>query len=551
MKYFLYFFLFLSSFNQFLFAQSGTWAWINGDNYIGAPARFGTQGIPDVQNCPPSVYEPCDWQDKDGNFWIFGGYHHGPHTDSTAGNHNTLWKYSPADNTWTWVKGPGHANGNAVWGILRTPAQSNIPAARGWGTLSWTGKDGKFWLYSGSAGYNDLWRYDPGSNEWTWMHGDSIRHAYGTRPVHGILGVASPLNTPGTRDETSASWTDKEGNLWLFGGRGFESIHGSGVYNDLWKFDTSINQWIWMHGPNHADDRGHYGIKGLPSLLNRPSSRQAYAKWKDSEGNLYLFGGFTFVFGLGCNLQGHNDVWKFDLRLKNWIWIDGDSTINSAGNYSAVCSANSSYPRNSMENRATCFDRFNNAFMFGNLGVTCNNYTNSSNELWHFNSLFNEWSLIRPDGLVYWGNKGSGTSLTMPPKTFGSVAWLRNGEVWVFGGSDYGNYSSYNSMWKFTPDANCLTTKIQLPASENEISLFPNPATNHIKILFPHNTTGKLSLSIFNILGQTVYESLEENAESGQIKEINIHPFANSIYTVLINLNDRIKKMTFIKTGSF
>ena len=40
--------------------------------------------------------------------------------------------------------------------------------------------------------------------------------------VYGIKGVPDAANVPGARDD-SISWTRQLGNLWLFGGSGFDS----------------------------------------------------------------------------------------------------------------------------------------------------------------------------------------------------------------------------------------------------------------------------------------------------------------------------------------
>ena len=66
---------------------------------------------------------------------------------------------------------------------------------------------------------NDLWRYDPDTNMWTWMSGsDTVRPGSG---IYGTLGIPDSLNVPGGR-EKSISWTDSSGKLWLFGGYGYE-----------------------------------------------------------------------------------------------------------------------------------------------------------------------------------------------------------------------------------------------------------------------------------------------------------------------------------------
>jgi hypothetical protein len=60
--------------------------------------------------------------------------------------------------------------------------------------------------------------------------------------VYGEFRTPAAGNTPGGRD-SAASWIDKDGNLWLFGGEGFDSADAWGTgLNDLWMFDPSSNE---------------------------------------------------------------------------------------------------------------------------------------------------------------------------------------------------------------------------------------------------------------------------------------------------------------------
>ena len=71
-------------------------------------------------------------------------------------------------------------------------------------------------------------------NEWTWMGGSStLGSNTGAPGVYGTLGIPASGNVPGSRSGAS-SWTDKSGNLWLFGGLGYDSNGVSGDLNDLW-----------------------------------------------------------------------------------------------------------------------------------------------------------------------------------------------------------------------------------------------------------------------------------------------------------------------------
>src|SRR5687768_8525296 len=81
------------------------------------------------------------------------------------------------------------------------------------------------------------------AQDWTWMHGQDQINA---SPSYGVKGVAGINNNPGGRSQ-HVTWTDAQGNLWMFGGEGIDSS-AFGLLNDLWKYNISTNEWTWMHG---------------------------------------------------------------------------------------------------------------------------------------------------------------------------------------------------------------------------------------------------------------------------------------------------------------
>ena len=91
------------------------------------------------------------------------------------------------------------------------------------------------------------------SNQWVWIAGNSTlgRNAFNNfvpwPGVYGTLGIAAAGNNPGGRAAAS-NWTDQNGNLWLFGGNGMDSVGTGGYLNDLWEFTPSTGQWTWMAG---------------------------------------------------------------------------------------------------------------------------------------------------------------------------------------------------------------------------------------------------------------------------------------------------------------
>src|SRR6266436_6315095 len=98
----------------------------------------------------------------------------------------------------------------------------------------------KFWIYGGANNgmnqdtYNALWQYDPTTNNWTWVWGISTPNQF---PVWGTQGIPAVSNTPGNRGWGTITWTDTQGNLWLFGG----GPGANGPWADLWKYDISSN----------------------------------------------------------------------------------------------------------------------------------------------------------------------------------------------------------------------------------------------------------------------------------------------------------------------
>ena len=126
------------------------------------------------------------------------------------------------------------------------------------------------------------------------------------RGLYGTQGIASPSNTPGAR-VLAISWIDAAGNLWLFGGDGFDSIGQLGQLNDLWKY--SGGQWTWVGGSNIIGRQGTYGTLATPAQTNIPGSRTQGPGWVDGSGHLWLFGGDGYD---GNGTLGYlDDLWRY------------------------------------------------------------------------------------------------------------------------------------------------------------------------------------------------------------------------------------------------
>jgi N-acetylneuraminic acid mutarotase len=248
------------------------------------------------------------WTNTSNTVCIFGGFGYG---GSGVSSLNDLWKFDPATTNWTWMKGSTNCEERGVYGTQGVPDSTNTPGARRY-SVSWRHSDGSLWLFSG-IGYgisgligslNDVWKFDPGTTNWTWMKGGTTTNNTG---FYGTLGVPDPANTPGARSSVGC-WQDTVAAVYFFGGSGYGATGYTGSFNEMWKFDPVTTNWTWTRGPTN-DPWGVYGTQGMSDAANTPGARGGHASWTDAGGAFWLFGGD------GCALSQNgelNDVWQYN-----------------------------------------------------------------------------------------------------------------------------------------------------------------------------------------------------------------------------------------------
>jgi Kelch motif len=305
---------------------NGQWVWMGGPNVGAQKGIYGSLGVPAMSNIPGARYQAARWTDSSGDLWLFGGY--GFDSQGNQSGLDDLWKYSAGE--WTWMGGSDLTDQVATYGALGVPAAANTPGSR-FGAVTWTDSSGNFWLFGGftyaSTGHgmlSDLWKFSNG--EWTWESGSTLTNQSG---VYDAKGIPSPSNLPGAR-YWGVGWTDSSGNLWLFGGAGFDSLGNEGFLNDLWKY--SNGQWTWVSGPSVVNQPGVYGTQGMPAPGSIPGSRQQATAWTDSSGNFWLFSGNGIDSASGTGLL--NDLWKYSNG--EWTWMSGANVINQNGVYGTL-----------------------------------------------------------------------------------------------------------------------------------------------------------------------------------------------------------------------
>ena len=151
---------------------------------------------------------------------------------------------------WTWINGSKVSNAIGSYGTLGTSSVSNIPGGR-MAMAKWSDSLGNLWIFGGSGcdqngscdqynnRFNDLWKYDKTSNEWTWVSGSNLINQQGS---YGTKDIPNTRNIPGNRF-FSMSTQDASGNFWLFGGNTIITPTNTANMNDLWKYSVSNNTW--------------------------------------------------------------------------------------------------------------------------------------------------------------------------------------------------------------------------------------------------------------------------------------------------------------------
>jgi len=530
--------------NVIVDCQHNDWGWMFPGNSAPTLNTYGTAQVNSWTSGSPIPVPPfatsnsntpggrdfaMAWTDKKGSRWLFGGFGFEVTHESTDGipgylNDMWVWPTSPnsgEDDGW-WIPG-GWLPANlpiihdtvantfkadttrlqfkgrpASYGTLGIGASCSTPGAActepgaRWGGITWTDASGNLWMFggqgvaSGQFGLlNDIWEFDMTSCsydvttgtgtftncQWIWRGGSSLANPSATATF------------PGGR-WGAASYTDSTGNVWMFGGQGYDSAGTVGLLNDLWKYNIAAGTWTLVSGTTTANQNGAYPAgAGTGGAGFVPGGRQTAVLWVDLSGNTWLFGGFGLdskgtsgTAGTGSQQIGSvlNDLWKFDPVAGQWTWVSGSNLANQNGVYgtqgisNATTNAAATNVPGSRWGSIGWTNPDGNLFLFGGFGFGSQGTqpTGFLNDVWEYQLSTGEW--------IWW--KGSvdvnqpGTYITSPIDFFqlsytnnavgarrGAAHWVPNpsGFVYVFGGEGYagagGPYGALNDVWHYLP----------------------------------------------------------------------------------------------------
>lgn len=465
--------------------KAQNFTWIKGTGNTAQTGLYGTLGTPGIGNNPGSREGAVSWKDASGNYWMFGGF--GYDFIGNNGSLNDLWKYNPVTNEWTWIKGDNVATQAGVYGTQGVGANLNKPGSRD-GAVSWQDAAGNVWLFggwgygsAGGLGYlNDLWKYNPVNNQWTWVSGSNLPYQPAS---YGTPGVSSPSNVPGAR-RGAVSWADANGNLWLHGGLGNTTTSMTvGYLDDLWKYNIANNEWTWMKGNNVADQNGAYGTQGTSAPTNNPGSRMLAVSWTDASGDFWMLGGSGYDAS-STSVDFLNDLWKYSLTTNEWVWMKGSNSANKNGVYGTPGVSSPSNTPGSRINGVTWVDGINNLWIFGGNGYDINSTTAGYlSDLWKYSPATNEWMFVKGSGTFnfpgVYGTVGTPSVTNIPGARRGGVSWIdQANNLWMFGGYGKpasGNPGALNDLWKYN---NCFISPITLTITAKDTLICAGETTS-------------------------------------------------------------------------
>ncbi len=550
------------------------YVWRRGTKLLNQPGSYGTLAFTSNLNDPGGREGSVTWKDAFGNFWLFGGF--GPDQNGAFGLLNDLWKYDPVINQWTWINGNKTKDQKGIYVTQGIPDSGNKPGSRA-GATGWVDPDGDLWLFGGygldaytttQGQLNDLWKYNVINDEWTWMSGRDSTSQPGN---YGALGVSSPSNVPGAR-YASVSWTDNTGNLWLFGGYGYDGFSGIGFLNDVWKYNRVVNEWMWVKGNIGISQNGNYGVLGVPGSSTTPGARYFSSSWKDASGNFWLFGGDGFDAAGGFGSL--NDLWKYNSINNEWTWYKGSTLFGQAGSYGNQGVPNSGNFPGARNTAMTWVDASGSFWLLGGFGLSSTTTSGYLNDLWKYNPLNNQWVWLKGINFVNqqsaYGTQEISSPLNRVGGRKGSAYWLDEASnLYVFGGNGYNDVTQgeLNDMWKYincqssvkatsSNSSICAGETVTLSANTASTYVWNNGINNRNIVVKPTSTTSytvegidnyactytatvtqyvKACLGINSSLTENTSHSIYPNPSHG-VFTLNVIPANEAVKLVVYNL---------------
>ncbi|MCF2220309.1 T9SS type A sorting domain-containing protein [Chryseobacterium sp. PS-8] len=459
--------------------QTNNWCYVKKPSNTATMFNYGTLGVENPANFPASVYQPCSWIDSTGNFWLFGGQvTNADNYTSNVGKQaflNTLWKYNPNTNQWTWMRGANPTdyveNVNSVYdkpyspgyyGIKNIEDPLNMPHSRNF-AISWFKNNELFFGYGAyynndgivdaSYIFRDIWKYSISSNNFTWIGGRSS----GVTEYHKNKLIPDVENYP----MVSNFINDESGNIY-----GFHQIRK----NEIWKYSIANKTWVML---KEYSSTINYGVIGVENSTNAPYNAK----------NIWYYGNNIYFISSESDYSNVVSLWKFDLSTHNYTCIK-KVTDPTLGTVNVENSTNFPYPINQsanvvidnklymlgghtsayfweynpvsnnwrrlntipniskIESPSYGLDSRKNLWVFGGSITNNSNLSGFTNDVWKFDYSTKTWQQMQGGGIDktgYYGTQNLSTNQTRPGSRSPSAFWMdKYDRLWIYSGVGFG-----------------------------------------------------------------------------------------------------------------
>jgi N-acetylneuraminic acid mutarotase len=513
-----------------LYAQAPLWTWMGGDSLASRIPVYGNRGEAGERFQPGSRESSATWKDNQGRLWLFGG----GVSDLSGSNYkrNDLWSYDIDTRQWAWVAGSKAFDGLANYGTRGVFSFNNTPGASSGGS-TWLDTSGHLWMFGGfgqtsfddgiGTGYlGALWRFNPATGQWAWMHGHKRLNQYG---VYGTLGVAADANMPGSRS-FAATWTDAEGNLWLLGGYGYSENESLVLLNDMWVYRPARNQWTWMGGSKQGNIAAVYGTMGHAADSIYPGARASCAVSTDAQGNVWLFGGRYRLF---YTETASNEIWRLNPATRQWTYVYGHP--DSEAVYGVKGQESTDNRPGCREGSAAWHDADGRLWIFGGRGERdVSTFIGSLNDTWYFNPATQAWAWVHGDQEPYkygvYGTRTIAAADNQPGARADALVWQQaDGKLWVYGGHGYAVEALYShnqqgilsDLWYFESSPALPTGLVTVSNNTSvQLQVAPNPGTGPV-VLYANgfNRQSSFQLTLYRPDGSRILQA------EGELPDLN------------------------------
>jgi hypothetical protein len=474
-----------------IFAQN-QWTWMSGYlvsdigwmNPRPLPSPLSVRGTPWTLGSvvKPSVREHSGGGIANNNeIYVYGG------ASLESEYSSDFWVYDISQQKWAFISDLGW---QIIGGIIGQESPTAHPGGRN-RMASAVDNNGNIWMFGGLYyeknvseifTKSDLWMYNTKTRKFTYYDD-----------------YAGSQTKPSERYRARA-WFDDANNMWMYGGA-VDTPNGSFSYNDLWMFNTTSKSWIFISGNKNQAyckncSNGSYpAIAGTGGTQYFPRSRSDYAYWKDSFGNIWIYGGYAESHGT----DEYGDLWKFNPSTKVWTLISGDDALNPPKTAINPGSRNAPYCWVGTDNKL---------YMTGGL----RQYLYFLRDIWRVNPANGNWEAVNIDNsLINQLPVSSGlrieNSSNIPGASVNTLNHLTTGShTYMFSGYGMGSNNLLGltgAMWRYSLDG---YNSNLLPIANADSLAFPfrdsvacNIKINDFPKTFYNNATFDIDINLAGI----------------------------------------------------